>query len=495
MAGSARHLFNIKSMKIVRNTLIITTIASLIAGCKPEEAPSTTQAEAPALLSSTPSDGATDLQGSAITAELIFDQNIRCSATASVTISGEAKIDRVFAGTNNLLVDISSLAPGQTYTLSIPAGIIRGFKENQKETPAISLNFSTKAAPVETHYDRDPMQSLTNKDASAGASKLYAFLLENYGKKTLSGAMGGTAWETSYTDMISNLTGKYPAIVGFDYLFNNWPPKHWPGCPDYSDITPVKKAWEAHNIIQIGWHWCVPPAEGTTDINKYSYNTKTFGVKNALTEGTWQNAEMKKQLAQIAGYLTLLRDAGIPVLFRPLHEAAGDYGWGAWFWWGYDGAEACKQLWRYMHDLFTNEYKLNNLIWVWTVQTSDKGQLAGVDKLEEWYPGDEYCDIVGADLYVAKNTTQSQIFQLVNDSVKGKKIVVISEFGNLLDIDGFFGEDAPWGYFMNWCNFENGNPVLYAKNSDGSYTWNNSVEDWKAALGNSHTLNRNDISL
>ena len=138
MAGSTRHLFNIKSMKIVRNTLIITTIASLIAGCKPEEAPSTTQAEAPALLSSTPSDGATDLQGSAITAELIFDQNIRCSATASVTISGEAKIDRVFAGTNNLLVDISSLAPGQSYTLTIPAGIIRGFKENQKETPAIS---------------------------------------------------------------------------------------------------------------------------------------------------------------------------------------------------------------------------------------------------------------------------------------------------------------------------------------------------------------------
>ena len=48
---------------------------------------------------------------------------------------------------------------------------------------------------------------------------------------------------------------------------------------------------------------------------------------------------------------------------------------------------------------------------------------------------------------------------------------------------------------MNWCNFENGNPVLYAKNSDGSYVWNNSVEDWKAALGNSHTINRNDISL
>ena len=482
-------------MKKVSSILILTAIASLFGACKPEDSPVDPQAEAPKLISSTPADGAVDVQGSSISAELIFDQNIRCTKTGAVTVSGGAVIDRVFAGTNNLLVDISSLEAGQSYTLTIPEGCITGFKKNQKTTPAISLNFTTKETPVEVHYDRDPMKTLTNADPSAEASKLYAFLLENYGKKTLSGAMGGTAWETSYTDMINEVAGKYPAIVGFDYLFNNWPPKYWSECPDYSDITPVKQAWENHNIIQLGWHWCVPPAEGTADINKYSYNTKAFSVKSALTEGTWQNAEMKKQLAQIAGYLTLLRDAGIPVLWRPLHEAAGDYGWGAWFWWGYDGADACKQLWRYMHDLFTNDYKLNNLIWVWTVQTSDKGTLAGVDKLREWYPGDEYCDIVGADLYVSKNTTQSETFRLVNDSVEGKKIVVLSEFGNLLDIDGFFAEDAPWGYFLNWCNFENGKPVLYAKNSDGSYTWNNTAADWKAALDNTHTINRNNINL
>ena len=110
-----------------------------------------------------------------------------------------------------------------------------------------------------------------------------------------------------------------------------------------------------------------------------------------------------------------------------------------------------------------------------------------------WYPGDEYVDIVGADLYVAKNTTQSNVFQLVNDSVKGNKMVVLSEFGNLLDIDGYFSEDAPWGYFMNWCNFENGSPVLWCRNEDGTYSWNNTAADWKAALSNRHTINRKDV--
>ena len=146
-----------------------------------------------------------------------------------------------------------------------------------------------------------------------------------------------------------------------------------------------------------------------------------------------------------------------------------------------------------MYREFTVTYGLGNLIWVWTAQTTDGGKLSSVDKLRDWYPGDEYVDLIGADLYVAKNTTQSAAFQLVNDSVEGHKMVVLSEFGNLLDIDGYFSEDAPWGYFMNWCNFEDGTPVLWCKNSDGSYSWNNTAEDWKSALSNTHTINRKDV--
>lgn len=492
-------------MKAIRTLFALLPVLPALVACVEDSKVEVPAEPAPKVVSTTPADGATGLKGTALSVVITMDQNVKISVSGSrqVTVSGNASVTSVNAYNQDVTIKLEGLENGGSYTVSVPSGVIEGFKANQEAAAAVSVRFTMEYVEPEKHYDRAPVQTLSNPSPSSQASGLYAWLLDNYGKKTVSGAMGGTAWETSYTDHIESVAGVYPAIVGFDYIFNNWADKknEWPDRPDYTDISPVQQAWDARNIIQIGWHWCVPQTTeeefdtsgGKRYIDSYSYNTRAFGVKNALKEGTWQNAEMKKQLAQVAGFLSLLKDAGIPVLWRPLHEAAGDYTWGAWFWWGYDGAEACKELWQYMYREFTEVYGLDNLIWVWTAQTTDGGKLASVDRLLDWYPGDEYVDIVGADLYVAKNTTQSAAFQLVNDSVKGRKMVVLSEFGNLLDIDGFFSEDAPWGYFMNWCNYENGQPVLWCKNSDGSYSWNNTADDWKAALSNKHTINRKDI--
>lgn len=470
----------------------------LLSSCGKDDPVKKEEAASPVLLSCSPANGATELTGTSLDVVFTFDQNVKSTSAqyARMSIEHGAIISKVNAYNADVTVSLSSLTAGTSYTLSIPEGVISGFKDNAAK--AISYSFTMKEeekpGPAEGDYDRNPAASLTNPAASAQAQKLYAYLLKNYGSKTLSGAMGGTAWETTYTDAIAAAAGRYPAIVGFDYLFLDWPAKSWDGCPDYGDITPVKEAWEAGNIIQIGWHWTVPSAEGETDLDNYSYKTKLFGVENALTEGTWQNAVMKAQIEKLAGYMSLLQDAGIPVLFRPLHEAAGDYTWGAWFWWGYDGADACVRLWRYLRDALQGTYGLNNLIWVWTVQTKNTGSVsADLGEARAWYPGDDYVDIVGADLYEAKGTTQAEAFKYINNSVKGTKMVVLSEFGNLLDIDGAFAEDAPWGYMMNWCNFEDGRPVFYAKNSDGTYSWNNTADDWKKTLSGSRILNRNDI--
>ena len=48
-----------------------------------------------------------------------------------------------------------------------------------------------------------------------------------------------------------------------------------------------------------------------------------------------------------------LRDADIPMLWKPLHEASS-----GWFWWGAKGAEAYKQLWYYLYNQFTYVYSL-----------------------------------------------------------------------------------------------------------------------------------------
>ncbi len=461
-------------------------LVACLASCQQKSGEDPVVVEAPELVSCDPENGVQELKGTSLQIVLTFDQNVKCPSSkhSLLSIDHDAVIDKVLAYNKDVTITVSSLQEGITYTLTVPAGAISGFSDNPAES--ITYTFSMKAS--EKDYEREPASALTNPQATASAKRLYAFLLEQYGKKTLSGAMGGTAWETTYTDYIAEQCGIYPAIVGFDYLFLNWPAKSWSGCPDYADITPVKTAWEAGNIIQIGWHWTVPSVEGETDLNNYSYATRKFGVENALTQGTWQNALIDEQIKKLAGYLSLLQDAGIPVLFRPLHEAAGDYTWGAWFWWGYEGSEPCVRLWKYLRDQLQNTYHLNNLIWVWTVQTRDGGRVCeDTDKAREWYPGDDYVDIVGADLYESKWTSQSSSFRFVNNSVKGKKMVALSEFGNLLDFPLAHSESAPWLYMMNWCNFVDGKPVLYAD------SWDNTAADWKKALSEDCIINRSDL--
>lgn len=371
--------------------------------------------------------------------------------------------------------------------------------------------------------ERNPAVSLCTGGSITQAESLYGFLLSVYGNASISGAVGGTAWETGFSDFVAAQAdcGAYPAVVGFDYLFIHYPAGLWGDAnpPDYFDIAPVKAAADAGNIVQICWHWNMPGQESDfTDIDgmdatamswdernavnekllRYSFYIDDFrekgfpvcSISEALREGSWQNRALDYYIARVASSLKLLSDAGIPLLFRPLHEAAGDYGWNPWFWWGNEGPEQFVKLWRYLYDAIVHTHGVKNLIWVYTMQTGNKGALASAEEMRKWYPGDEYTDIVGADLYVAKNTTQAEVFKRVNTAIAGRKMVALSEIGNLMDIDGYFASDTPWLYWMGWCNSD----------SDGNWTlsngdsWNNSASDWRAALTNSRTLNRGDIN-
>lgn len=187
----------------------------------------------------------------------------------------------------------------------------------------------------------------------------------------------------------------------------------------------------------------------------FNANNSEFNPANVVIDGTWENQVAVKDVEKLAGYLKLLQEAKIPVLWRPFHEAAGDYTWGSWFWWGSQGAKATKDLYLWLYNKLTYEYGLNNLIWVWTVQTSSAGQPADLATIKEWYPGDEYVDIVGTDLYPSEQLTdQSEQFYLVNNSVDGKKIVALTECGNLVSPEAAYRNNALWSYFMQWYDLK-----------------------------------------
>ena len=146
-------------------------------------------------------------------------------------------------------------------------------------------------------------------------------------------------------------------------------------------------------------------------------------------------ARIDEDIAGIAQQLLRLQEAGVPVLWRPLHEASG-----GWFWWGAKGAEPYKALYKYLYDQLTNVYGCHNLIWVWNGQSAD------------WYPGDAYVDIIGEDIYVDKHsyTAHAAKFSEILDYSGGKKIIALTENGTIFDIDNVIATGAKWACFTTW---------------------------------------------
>ena len=264
-------------------------------------------------------------------------------------------------------------------------------------------------------------------------------------------------------NLIHDLTGKYPAIQGFD--FGSY-------CPCYAwddGVAGRMIEWtnEKGGICTASWHINVPTrlADYTLgeplDFSKTTYSEKTdFVTANCLKEGTTEYEYFKLCVDNLAKELLKLQEANVPLIFRPFHEAEGNGGkdgQGAWFWWAKEGAEVYKQLWAYLQDTLTNDYGLHNLIWEQNLYTwSDDSAL--------WYSGDDRVDIVAYDKY---NTVynrhdgktsgpnldaESGIFYKLVGYVDGKKMVAMAENSTVPSLTNLQVEHADWLYFCPWYN-------------------------------------------
>ena len=100
----------------------------------------------PVLVSTDPADGATGLTGASLSIRFTFDQTIACTAEGQkgITVDGGAIISSVSPSGANLTVLVSGLSRGKSYTVSLAAGSVRGYKQNQKGSAAITFHFSMK---------------------------------------------------------------------------------------------------------------------------------------------------------------------------------------------------------------------------------------------------------------------------------------------------------------------------------------------------------------
>ena len=479
---------------------ILSCALLLLAGCQEPVDPMPQEAEAPQLVSADPADGTASIEGTQLKITFTFDQNVKCpsSAASDITVDNNAVIDKVNAYNKVLTIELSSLERGNTYRLVIPEGTVSGFRENQKPSAEIAYSFTMKEAPVD--YELDPVKTLVNPNATREAKNVYEFLLEQSGKQTLTGVQSSHSHKNDFVDAVAQHTGRHPALAGYDFLFLQFSPTpdNWSWVQNYNDISAPKEQWAANGLVNYMWHWNVPNSKADWDngVNNYNfdgyafYTDKTsFDINEALKEGTWQNDFIMKDIEEVAGYLKLLQDENIPVIWRPLHEAAGNYDLygtnGAWFWWGKGGAEPCKALWRLLYDQLVNVHGLNNLIWVWTVDVTPGAE----DQYLDWYPGDEYVDIVGFDVYENNTDAKNRQYDALVNLTKGRKLVTVSECGNIPDPEKCMEAGNRWSWFMVWSSADaNGNIVM---TPDG---WKlNTIDYWKKVMDSPYTLSREEM--
>ena len=213
-------------------------------------------------------------------------------------------------------------------------------------------------------------------------------------------------------------TGTLPAIRGMDFMHD-----------DYASTIARAKDWHARGgLVSICWH------TGLEGLGYQECLAEKPDFDALFTSGTAENTLLLRRWDDAADALDVLRQAGIPVLWRPFHEFNG-----GWFWWGKGGAEVFVKLWRGMWEHFTVKRGLHNLVWV-------LGFCGEIDPA--WYPGDDVCDIVGSDTYEL-HTTHAKAFRLLQ-ALCPDKILAFHECGAMPEVDAMFSDGAAWSWLMPW---------------------------------------------
>jgi len=351
-----------------------------------------------------------------------------------------------------------------------------------------------------TEYEASPWSlspTPVTPEPTESAQKLYNFLLTNFGKRVISGVMTNRAMENDgkYTPQtyetqeelkyIHDASGKNVVLVGFDFLHASGKnsEQQWYTGYTHAALEMAKYVWKQGGIPQINWHWKDPMHDVEAFYTQSSGNDPytEFSIGKAYDEATgkWKTESdeykaIMRDMEMIADSLLTLQKEGVAVLWRPLHEASGK-----WFWWGTDGAKPCVALYKLMFDTFVNKKGLHNLIWVWTTDEA-------TDALD-WYPGDEYVDVVGRDYYYyPRESNHSSLvgsFETVKEIFGGKKIVTLSENGSVPYPDEMKADGANWSWFMPW----------YGDYAMESWANDNNVESWKKVMNNEYTITLEDM--
>ncbi|MDE7185829.1 MAG: hypothetical protein K2O40_15500, partial [Lachnospiraceae bacterium] len=265
--------------------------------------------------------------------------------------------------------------------------------------------------------------------------------------------------------------------------------------PNFEVIDQRVKAFDAvggvGNTTDTLGYWTTESGEKQYNFSGYTPGTTTGNIVQRIMPGQDLNYLYTDYLDLIADYAKAVEGDGITILFRPFHENTG-----SWFWWGaaFCDEQAYINLFRYTVDYMKETKGVHNMLYVY----GPGSEAANVAEYSARYPGDDYVDMIGYDLYHSGPTQASEPGYLQSISkqnqilrefaLKHNKLYAITETGvadgdvalkrtgnevmdwymQLLDQ---ISKDEGICYFLVWANFdENGSfylPYVIEKKENG----------------------------
>jgi len=276
---------------------------------------------------------------------------------------------------------------------------------------------------------------ISTAPAAAPRLKVLDYFQSISGKGTVAGQHNRepNATPAVWTEKVFAATGKYPGLWSGDFLFQEENiNERW------AMVREAEKQWKKGAIVQLMWHSCSPSLAEPCGWDKNGVLSHLTDAQwtQLVTEGTGLNVEWKKRMDEVAVYLQYLRDQGVEVVFRPLHEMNQ----GVFWWGGRPGPEGTRKLFQLTHDYFTKTKGLTNLIWVWDVQDLSRD-------FADYDPGDKYWDILGFDVYDAGYSADWYKYVL---SIAGDKPMAIGECAKL-PTPQLLRQQPRWVFFMSWA--------------------------------------------
>lgn len=291
-------------------------------------------------------------------------------------------------------------------------------------------------------------------NATPAAKKLYNFLVNNFGKKTISGVMTGNmdaytmgdATQHEDVQAVYKAGGKYPALIGADLMNATGANKDEGWFQQYTEkaVDIAKTTWKKGGIPAFTWHW--RPGDEVEFYVKGAHETYTeFDFTEAFLKGTttWDTLSVAYKalvgdIDRISEIFLGLQTEGVAAIFRPLHESGGN-----WFWWSTHTGKQFAALYQLLYERMVFKNGVNNLIWDFNPQDASK---------ISWTPGETYYDVLSVDIYNKANDHQSNSAAFIDFTNKGgtNKLISLSENGPIPDVDKMYDEGAAWSWWMPW---------------------------------------------